>query len=382
MRRRVVVLTEIIAPYRIPVFNALAKHADVDLHVIFLAENDPTQRQWLVYKNEIRFRYQVLPSWRRRLGRHSLLLNSGMETALRRAAPEAILCGGYNYIVSWQALRWAKRNGVPFSLWVESNARDFRSGLAWIESLKSRFLGDCSGVVVPGKSAFEYVMSYGVAEEIISVAPNAVDTDFFAEGAEVARGNADACRQSLNLPARFFLFVGRLVPEKGVFDLVEAYGRLTPDLRREIGLVLVGDGQARAGLEQQAAAIRPGVIRVVGFAQREQLPAYYGLADIFVFPTHSDPWGLVVNEAMACGLPVICTDAAGCAADLVEDHWNGLVISPGDLNQLSSALNQLARDHNLRLRCGQRSRERILQYSPESCAEGLASAVLLRSVAA
>ena len=70
---------------------------------------------------------------------------------------------------------------------------------------------------------------------------------------------------------------------------------------------------------------------MVGFAQREQLPAYYALADVFVFPTHTDPWGLVVNEAMACGLPVISSDAAGCAADLVESGWNGRVFPAGDI---------------------------------------------------
>src|SRR5579872_5618576 len=85
VNRRVVIVTEIIAPYRIPVFNALARHKGIDLHVIFLAENDPTQRQWLVYKHEIRFSYQVLPSWRRRVGRHSFLLNWGAEKALRHA---------------------------------------------------------------------------------------------------------------------------------------------------------------------------------------------------------------------------------------------------------------------------------------------------------
>ena len=83
MSCRVVIITEIIAPYRIPVFNALAQHNAIDLHVIFLAENDRTQRQWLVHKDEIRFSYQVLPSWRRRIGRHNFLLNWGTETALR-----------------------------------------------------------------------------------------------------------------------------------------------------------------------------------------------------------------------------------------------------------------------------------------------------------
>ena len=97
---KLVILTEIIAPYRIPVFNALAQRPELNLHVIFLSENDPTLRQWRVYKDEIRFQYDVLPSWRRRLGGYNVLLNRGVHAALNRIEPDVLLCGGYNYLAS------------------------------------------------------------------------------------------------------------------------------------------------------------------------------------------------------------------------------------------------------------------------------------------
>jgi glycosyltransferase involved in cell wall biosynthesis len=378
MSRRVVIITEIIAPYRIPVFNALAQHDGMELHVIFLAENDCTQRQWMVYKEEIRFPYQVLRSWRRRVGRHSFLLNWGAEVALQQAEPDFIICGGYNYFASWQSMSWAQRNGVPFGLWSESTTRDFRGGRMLVEFLKMKFLRNCDAFVVPGRSSGEYLRTYGVSEEMIFTAPNAVDTQLFARKAAVVRSDAATHREALGLPARFFLFVGRLVPEKGVFDLLNAYGALAPELRKEIGLVFVGDGASRSTLLQRAAAINPGCIQTVGFAQREQLPAYYALADVFVFPTHTDPWGLVVNEAMACGLPVISSNAAGCAADLVESGWNGRVFSTCDVRQLASLMDELGRDADQRSAMGQRSNERIQQYSPEAWAEGMASAVQQR----
>jgi glycosyltransferase involved in cell wall biosynthesis len=378
MSRRVVIVTEIIAPYRIPVFNALAQHDGIDLHVIFLAENDCTQRQWLVYGEEIRFPYQVLRSWRRRMGRHSFLLNWGAEDALRQAEPDFIICGGYNYVASWQSISWAQRNRVPFGLWSESTTRDFRGGHMLVEFLKTRFLRNCDAFVVPGRSSVEYLRSYGVPDEVIFTAPNAVDTQLFAQRAAVVRGDAATHREALGLPPSFFLFVGRLVPEKGIFDLLNAYGALAPELRKEMSLVFVGDGAARSALLRRAAAINPGCIQMVGFAQREQLPTYYGLADIFVFPTHTDPWGLVVNEAMACGLPVISSDAAGCAADLVQSGSNGRVFSTGDIRQLASVMDELGRDAERRSVMGQRSIERIQQYSPEAWAEGMASAVLQR----
>src|SRR5580700_6478445 len=97
MTRKIVILTEIIAPYRIPVFNALGQRGGLNLHAIFLAETDKVLRQWPIYTDEIRFSYEVLPSWRWRLGKPSVLLNRGLWSALNAANPQAILCGGYNH---------------------------------------------------------------------------------------------------------------------------------------------------------------------------------------------------------------------------------------------------------------------------------------------
>ena len=150
MSRRLVILTEIIAPYRIPVFNALARHAGLDLHVIFLAETDETLRQWRVYKDEIFFSHQVLPSWRWRAGKNSFLINRGLWSTLNKVSPEVIICGGYNYAASWESLLWARRHRVPFVLWSESNGHDARGGRSWVESLKTYFLRHCDRFVVPG----------------------------------------------------------------------------------------------------------------------------------------------------------------------------------------------------------------------------------------
>lgn len=376
MSRRLVIITEIIAPYRIPVFNALSRHEGIDLHVIFLAESDPKLRDWRVYKEEIRFSYQVLPSWRRRLAGHNVLLNRGLNRALQRAAPDVIVCGGYNYLASWRAKRWARKRRVPFILWVESTERDIRSRSPLIEFLKKRFIRSCNAWVVPGQSSFRYVMSYGTLEENIFTAPNAVDTALFSQGAAAVRQDDARQRQALQLPARFFLFVGRLVPEKGVLDLLEAYGKLTPDLRAAVGLVFVGEGPERATLVRRAMQIEPGQVRCAGFVHREQLVSYYALAETFVFPSHTDTWGLVVNEAMACGLPVISSEAAGCTTDLVQDGWNGRVVRRGDVAELASAMQQIASDADLRASMGSHSKERILRFSPEACAAGITRAAI------
>ena len=376
MKRRLVILTEIISPYRIPLFNTLAENAEVDLHVIFLAETDPTLRQWQVYKDEIHFSYEVLPSWRQRLGRYNMLLNLGVTRALAARGPDVILCGGYNYVASWQALRWARAHRIPFVLWSESNAKDLRRGHAMVEFLKSLFLRKCSGFVVPGRAAQEYLCAdKKIAENAFFTAPNAVDNDLFAAGASAARQNADYLRRGLSLPKRYFLFTGRLVREKGVFELLAAYAKLTESMRQQVGLVFVGDGASRQQLEEQAASISPGAILFAGFAQREQLAIYYGLAEVLILPTYADTWGLVVNEAMACGLPVILSHAAGCAPELVRESWNGLLVAPRDVASLTFAIRSLADQPDLSATMGANSAKHIAHYSPSEWSSGIARMV-------
>ncbi len=374
MYRRVVLLNEIISPYRIPVFNALAAHEGIDLHVIFLAETDKALRGWRIYKDEIQFSYQVLPSWRLRAGRTTLLLNWGLGSALNKAKPDVVLCGGYNYPASWEALWWARRRHVRFVLWSESNREDQRPGWVSVEAMKRYFLRRCDASVVPGKSGAAYLRDLEASAERIFHAPNAVDNAYFAAAADDARAHVPAHRQRLGLPSRFIRYVGRFVPEKGVFDILEAYARLDQGLRENVGLVFAGDGISRGELVERAQQISPGFICFPGFVQREDLAVLYSLAEALVLPTHSDPWGLVVNEAMVCGLPIVVTSVAGCAQDLVEDGWNGYVVPPRDPERLASALRSLLEQPETMEQMSQHSRERIRHYSPEACARGLAEA--------
>ena len=381
MSVKLVILTEIIAPYRIPVFNVLAKWKGIDLHVIFLAETDPDLREWLVYKDEIKFSYEVLRSRRGRVGKYKILLNSGVTGAIKKASPQTILCGGYNYLASWQALYWARKNKVPFLLWVESNAKDKdkdqRGNNPLTSLLKAYFVNRCDAFVVPGKASRQYVMNFKVSAEKIHNAPNAVENELFESIAMKTRINEDDFRAQLNLPRQYFLFVGRLVPGKGIFDLVSAYSKLPPDLRNKLSVVIVGEGSSRRELENRARSISNGSVHFAGFVHRERLASYYALAEAFVFPTHADPWGLVVNEAMACGLPVICTDVAGCSDDLISDGWNGVLVPARDTEKLMLGMKALAENPERLRIMGENSRERIKQYSPFACARGIADAAFL-----
>ncbi len=375
MKHRLAIFTEIIAPYRIPVFNALAARDDIDLHVIFLSETDPSLRQWPVYKEEIRFSYEVLPAWRRRVGKYSLLVNRDVDAALRRFRPQAVLCGGYNYLACWQAAWWARERNLPVLLWSESTVHDSRRRRRAVEFMKARFMRLSRAFLVGGKSSCEYLMSLGAPGEKIFTAPDAVDVDLYAALAGKARQKAVEVRARHHLPPRYFLYAGRLVPEKGVFDLLCAYAALEENERSQIGLVFAGDGTSRAQLEQRAGAIHPGLIQFCGFLYREQLAELYALAEALVFPTHSDPWGLVVNEAMACGLPIIASAVAGCVPDLVENGENGFIVPPRSVEAIAGAMHELLSASGLAAKMGARSTLKIQAYKPEACAEGFAKAV-------
>jgi glycosyltransferase involved in cell wall biosynthesis len=376
MRRRLTLITEIISPYRVPVFNELAARDDIDLHVIFLSQSDPTLRSWRVPLNEIQFRYEVLPAFRKRVGGYHLLLNRGLKRALETSRPDVILCGGYNYLASWQAAYWARRNGIPFLLWFESTKADYRNKYGTIEILKRRFLNLCCGFVVPGKSSEAYLQSLGVNSKTIFIAPNAVDNELFSKEANASRQDEANCRRSLALPERYMVCVARLTPSKGIFDLLEAYATLEESVRSSFALVYVGDGAAKLELERRAALIKPGDVRFAGFVQIDQLPTYYALALASVLPTHSDPWGLVVNEAMACATPVIATEVAGCVQDLIQDGINGRVVPLKDITKLAAAVRLLATESDLRATMGHRCSEIIKKFSPVSCAAGIAQAAL------
>jgi len=373
-RPKLAIITEIIAPYRIPIFNALAKRRGLDLHVVFLSENDPALRSWRVYKEEIEFQYNVLPSWRQRIGQHNILINRAVARTLSAIAPDVVLCGGYNYPASWQAAYWAKRHNVPFLLWSESTALDNRRASVEIEFLKKRFLDMCDAFVVPGASAAGYLRALRASPRIFQ-APNAVNTDFFSKrAADIRQGKLRPQIGGL-LPSRFFLFVGRIVGAKGIFELLAAYERMHSEIRREVGLVLAGDGEDRPEAMVRASAIAPGDIRFTGFMHREELAELYTLAEALILPTHSDTWGMVVNEAMACGLPVIVTHVAGCASDLVEDGWNGILIRPHDPSELAAAMMSVAGASDARSQMAARGLKRIKAYSPAAWAEGVARAV-------
>ncbi len=355
---KVALLTEIPAPYRIPLFNALAATDDVDLEVLFLAERDP-RRQYPVYSTEFLFERRVLPGSGLLARGRWVVLSRGARAELDRFDPDVVLLGGWNQPAFWTGLRWAARRRRPVLLWVESTARDERSGNPLLERLKRRAVASAAGFLVPGRAAQEYVQSLGVPAKRIVIAPNAVDLSIFSVKAD--RRGREGCT---------FLYVGRFSQEKGVDVLLRAF-RDVPGR-----LLLAGSGPQ----EEQVRALADERVELLGHVAREDLPTLYASADCLVLPSRSEAWGMVLNEAAAAGLPLVATEAAGGGYDLIEDGVNGYRVPVEDELALATALRKVAADPEWRLAAGERSRGLTAGYTGEAWAEQVVKLVRERAL--
>jgi glycosyltransferase involved in cell wall biosynthesis len=352
-RLRVVLLTEIPAPYRIPLFNALATR--VDLEVVFLAHRNPL-RPYALHEEELEFRRRVLPHREVTIGRRWLLLNGRVLQALRGA--DAVVVGGWNQPAFWLALVWARLTRTPAIAWVESTLGDRRSGRS---GLAKRMLAQlCTAFVVPGGASRDYVQALAPAARV-EVAPNAVASALFASRV----GDREQLRAGFGIEGCCFIYVGRLAPEKGVDVLLRAFAGVDGEL------VVAGSGPDEELLRQLA----PARTRFLGHLERDELPAWYAAADALVLPSRSEPWGMPLNEAAAAGLTLVATDVVGAARELVEPERNGFVVPADDVGALHRALERVAGDERFRRDATDVSRELAARLTPDRWADAVAGLV-------
>jgi 1,2-diacylglycerol 3-alpha-glucosyltransferase len=285
---------------------------------------------------------------------------------LGRLNPRTVFVPGYYTAPAFAAALWAKLHGRKTVLMTESTQHDLRRS-GWKEAVKSfliRHLFDFA--IAGGKPHVRYLLALGFSEERIARNYDVVDNAFFSE-------KAAACRQERvqdGSESPYFLYIGRLAPEKNIGGLIEAYA-----IYRMVGgswpLVIVGSGPLEKQLQAQAAQTAYAQdIRFEGMKSSRELPEYYAFAGCFVLPSTREPWGLVVNEAMASGLPAIVSNRCGCVEDLVEEGNNGFLFDPAVPAQLASRLmtiSSLPREE--RERMGRRSVEIVARYSPARWAE-------------
>jgi glycosyltransferase involved in cell wall biosynthesis len=294
-------------------------------------------------------------------------LEALLDTCLAQGPqPSAVAVPGWASPGARALLRWAVRHGIPAILMSDSTEAD--APRHWPKELaKRQLLRFFRAAFVAGAPQARYLEGLGFASERIFRGYDVVDNAHFAAGAKRAAGRREP----------FFLASGRFVPKKNFARLLEAYA-LYRGLAGPMawGLVLMGDGELRPALESLRTRFGlDGHVAFPGFRQYAELPAWYGRAGAFVLPSTSEQWGLVVNEAMAAGLPVLVSRRCGCAEDLVREGRNGFTFDPLDVPGLATLLRRTAHGGLDLAGMGEAGRMTVADWGLERFVTGLAAAV-------
>ena len=306
----------------------------------------------------------------------------GVMSVLDRVNPDAVAINGYSNHDAWSALTWCKLYRRPAILMSDSRWED-APRVTWKEWVKQRIVREYDSALCAGQPQRSYLERLGLGSKRIFEGLDAIDNEFFWRGAEQSRKNPDLYRSlpGLQTPGPFFLASARFVKGKNLDGLLRGYARYRQKLVTASGgrapwrLVILGDGIERRAIEAQIKAEDIRGVSLPGVRQIDELPVYYGLADVFIHPTYQDTWGLVVNEAMAAGLPVLVSRGSGCALDLVHEGENGFTFVPENAETLADLM-VLMSSAQLDLKAmGQASRDLISQWGPKRFAQGLFGAM-------
>jgi len=293
-----------------------------------------------------------------------------LQLALDEVDPAAVLAGALAFPSGAGALNWARRNDRPIIIFDNARLVDVpRSAL--VNHVKRRLHRNVDAVLIPAPSHEPSFRYWGVPSERVFYGLNVVDTEWFAGRVEELRPEAEKLRARMQLPSRFLLGIGRQIEQKNWDGLLHAWADFrakTPSA--DLELVLVGDGPERPLLEKIAGERNIERLHFRPFEAQEQLCRYYLLATALVLPSYGETWGLVVNEAMACGLPVLASRDCGCAETLVSSD-NGWSFDPGDRAEMTAAIEALNQLDDAGLATlGKRSREIVAEWSLDRFCRG------------
>ena len=377
---RVAFLTNVVSPYRAPMFKALAATPDWELRVIVNARSE-FDRRWdgactgvdVVESRTLRFRRKHVSHEPVRVEQVvTTHLPIGLWRDLSRFAPQVVVThelGPRSLLAS----AWCRFHRVPYVVWsYQSRAMGTATGRLR-RAVRDAVLAHATAVVGMGKQAREVLEMHGVASARIIDAPNATDVELMRTrlATQRADGTVARLRESLSTGRRIAVFCGRLVPFKGIRELLAAWSALPTAVRAAWRLVFVGDGPLAPLVEE--ASRESDVVHVAGVPMAD-VPAYYACADLHLFPSLADAWGLTVQEAMLCGVPTLCSVHAGCADDLVRDGIDGLLFDPATPQSLLEGLRSALTRDDLRA-LGERASAAAISFTPERLADAFRVAV-------
>jgi 1,2-diacylglycerol 3-alpha-glucosyltransferase len=308
---------------------------------------------------------------------------SRVDEALDQLRPHVVAIPGWHDRCSLAALQWCRSRGVPAVVMSETTAWDTKRSW-WKEFLKSRIVQLFAAALVGGHSHAEYLERLGVEPRKIFLGYDAVDNDYFASKAAEIRNQESEFKTKHGLPENYFLASARFIGKKNLVRLIQAYARYREiagksgagNGKQEIWhLVLLGDGPLKSDLCDLISGLGlEQFVHLPGFKQYDELPGYYGLARAFIHASTIEPWGLVVNEAMASSLPVLVSDRCGCAVDLVQEGANGFTFDPYSVEDLAKLMHALSARHFPLSDYGLKSKQIMQMWSPDQFAANMKAA--------
>jgi glycosyltransferase involved in cell wall biosynthesis len=310
-------------------------------------------------------------------GRRSRTLKRDVWRALDDISPDVLVVNGWGHLESRASLAWCKKRGRSAVLLSDSSYED--APRVWYKELYKKWLvRGCRSAFVAGTPQARYAERLGIPREhIFHPGSCVVDNDYWAARSKEARAAAAELRKKFALPEQYFLCVARYIPKKNVPFLVRSYARYRSEAGAgAFGLVLCGSGPEETAVCEAISELSlEGSVKLAGFRQIDELPVFHGLASCFIMPSSgNEQWGLVVNEAMASGLPVLVSSRCGCAEDLVREGVNGYTFDPDDESELAKLMLEI-QNADKRRAMGRESRRIIAGHSCDVGAENLWKAV-------
>lgn len=298
-----------------------------------------------------------------------------VNSVLAEIGADAVSIPGWSSPAALAVLAWCRRTRTPSILMSDSTAHD-EPRKPWKEWVKSRVVRQFSSALVAGSPHVEYAASLSMPRERIFTGYDVVDNTYFQTNSDVARQNAAVLRKAHGLPDRYFLASNRFIEKKNLPRLLDAYAAYLRQAGEHAwSLVLVGDGPLMPAIRSQVERLGlEGRVHFPGFKQYDELPVYYGLASAFVQASTSEQWGLVVNEAMASGLPVLVSERCGCAPDLVRQGVNGFTFDPYDIDGLAGLMLRISDGQCDLAAMGRESRSIVSGFTPQVFAENMLKA--------
>jgi len=375
---RVALVTNILPGYRVPVFRALARTEGWQLR-IFLSDSseapanhglDVETVKGFVFERRIQSRGRGAVA--QRILTH---LPWGLPGALLRFQPDVVISAelGWRTLL---ALLLCRLLGARLVIWSYHSKTSVTSSGRLLRVVRRWLLASADAVIGMGRQARDALTGLGVDPQRLFDAPNAHDHEAFlaARASVEAEAVRRALAEGLGCRDRIALVAGRLVPVKGVALLLAAWEQLPEKIRDDWTLLFVGSGPLASMIEEASAAEPDGAIVNVPEIASLELVDYYAASRLLIFASLADTWGLVVNEAFACGLPVLCSRYAGCADDLLRPGENGWLFDPMEPGEFVAALRTALCDPDLE-RLGRGARDTAERFRPEAMAAGFRRAV-------